>query len=372
MLRTSTGQRLGQLARTLSTPWTRRARKKVTVEDEIAGILKDSSIRQVTNTEVHDLINDAIRWMIAVCVFVLLVMFLAVFVRLYALSRYIYYGPAIAVLVGLLVWRCLGNDELGSPLRIVAVTCALPGLIMVVFGAGATIMYWIGGEARGSILEARDMMHREPTPWSFYFSDGFVAHELATSIETCTHLNPKTHKQVRGRCLDYVVVPVFESRAEADAPNSSVRAWAVPMGMGSLMFDGTDRDTPSETCDSTKHGLGGLCGVSENQEIHEHAYVKRHDLISKFKSSNPHKVVVDDLPFMCFEDPHSQTSNVEYCWIVGVLLVLSALAITGFEVIQHCEEVGGSWYCFGRGDWTLMKASTSMSVGDSSSDESSS
>merc|ERR1711939_1218394 len=109
--------------------------------------------------------------------------------------------------------------------------------------------------------------------------------------------------------------------------------------MGSLMFDGKIKDIPNDSCNEENHGLGGLCGVSENQEVHEHARTKRRELISTFKSANPLKVVADDLPYICFEDPYSATWIIRNCWIAGVLLVLCALAVTWSEVMQRCQEV---------------------------------
>jgi len=302
----------------------------------------DCTFRHVGNEEVQRFINDGIRWMISVCVFVLLVFALAVFVRLCAWSRYIYYGPSLAGLVWLLVWRCFGNDDHHSLKRPIAVGFALPGLTMVIFGAGAAIMYWLGGEAKGSIVDAKEMMHHEPSPWSFYFSDGFVAHELAVSAESCALIHSH-RKLVRDRCVNITMAPVFVSKFEADDPNSSVRAWAVPMRMGSLLFDGRKSDISSESCD------------------------KRRELISTFKAANPQKVITDDIPYICFEDPYSETWVLRNCWIAGVLFVLCALAVTCSEVMQHCEEIGDPR---GQaGGWTLISHGTVSSLEDSSSDE---
>jgi len=270
-------------------------------------------------------------------------------VRQWFFPRYLYYALALSILVVLLLWRCLGHEWSGSQAAL-AVGFALPGLALVIFGAGAHVMMNASHPVVGSVVDVQLMLGDKRTPAVLYFNDGYVALDLTVTHKHCRH---KAYKNVNvnqyavhaGQCYHYSMAPVFANAQQAArGVNATVFAWAIPRGFGALTFEGTAKSIPADTCRTTA-GVG-LCGVTETHEVFEHAYKKESELYELFKKHNPYKNVTGSAPFILFVDPHYETAMLTHCWVFGLFLVLGSLAITGLEVKRLCEEVDDPRACW--------------------------
>lgn len=187
------------------------------------------------------------------------------------------------------------------------------GLPCTLFGAGEYYTLANGEEATGSIASSPALWSQELRPARFYFTDGYVAVDLAVSHRPCND----------GTCSTNAIAPVYASKDEQLA-NVAPAAWAVPI-------DGEGEKVSQERCPDHAGG-GGLCGT-----MSPYWHIDYGDIADKFKEVHPNIEVSEAMPYFEFKDPEETTATYRAIMIVGIVSTCLAVFVTVLEMFLEAS-----------------------------------